>query len=83
MLYEARVEVCLKPGHSDPEGETTANSLRELTYPVKNVKVSKIYTIVLEADSHSAASTIVEEICRRMLANPTKDTFSFKVAEDR
>jgi len=25
MEYLARVEVSLKPGHSDPEGETTKN----------------------------------------------------------
>lgn len=81
MLYEARVEVGLKPGHSDPEGETTAHSLKELTYPIKEVKISKTYTITLEANSHNAATIIIEEICKRMLANPTKDSFNFKVAE--
>lgn len=81
MLYEARVEVGLKPGHSDPEGETTAHSLKELTYPIKEVKVSKTYTITLEANSHNSATIIIEEICKRMLANPTKDSFNFKVAE--
>lgn len=81
MLYEARVEVGLKPGHSDPEGETTAHSLRELTYPIKEVKVSRVYTITLEAHSHNAATIMIEEMCKRMLANPTKDSFNFKVAE--
>jgi phosphoribosylformylglycinamidine synthase len=79
MLIEAHVEVGLKPGHSDPEGETTARSLRELTYPVKAVKVSKTYTITLEAASEDEARTKVEDMCKRLLANPTKDTFSFQV----
>lgn len=83
MMYEARVEVGLKPGHSDPEGETTAHSLRELSYHVKKVNVSKTYTIFLEADSKQNAIDSIDEICRRLLANPTKDNYTFKVAEAR
>ncbi len=83
MSYRARVEVSLKPGHSDPEGETTKNSLRELAYPVRSVEVSKMYTIVLEAESKTDAETKVEEMCKRLLANPTKDNYVFQVEETR
>jgi phosphoribosylformylglycinamidine synthase PurS subunit len=83
MLYKARVEVSLKQGHSDPEGETTARSLRELTYSVRSVGVSKMYTITLEADSRKEAEAHIEEMCRRLLANPTKDDYTFKVEENR
>ena len=83
MLYEALVEVGLKPGHSDPEGETTANSLKELSYNVVKVKVGKTYTILLEANSKQIAAEVIDEICRRLLANPTKDIYTFKVAEAR
>lgn len=79
MLYKARVEVSLKPGHSDPEGKTTARSLKELKYPVKTVGVSKMYTILLEAKSKDDAESRVEEMCRRLLANPTKDNYRFQV----
>ncbi len=83
MLYKARIEVGLKPGHSDPEGETTAHSLRELSYQVKKVNVSKTYTIFLEANTKQNAVDSIDEICRRLLANPTKDNYTFKVAETR
>lgn len=79
MLYRARVEISLKPGHSDPEGETTARSLRELAYPVKSVTISKLYVILLEDDSKKNAERKAEEICKRLLANPTKDNYSYKV----
>lgn len=81
MLYKARVEITLKPGHSDPEGETTTRSLRELGYPVKSVGVSKMYTIMLEANSKSDAEAKVEEMCKKLLANPTKDNYIFQVEE--
>jgi len=79
MRYIARVEVSLKPGHSDPEGETTKNSLVELNYPVRDVRVSKVYTILLEASSARDAERMVEEMCRRLLANPVKDDYKICV----
>ena len=79
MLCRARVEVKLKPGHSDPEGETTAISLRELGYKVKDVSVSKMYTLSLEVGSQKEAEVKLEEICMKLLANPTKDDYSYQV----
>ena len=32
MKYAAKIEVSLKPGHSNPEGETTQRLLVELGY---------------------------------------------------
>jgi len=81
MRYRVRVEVSLKPGHSDPEGEMTAKSLKELRYPVETVKVSKVYEIDLCAKSLKEAERYVDEICRRLLANPTKDDYRFTIEE--
>lgn len=81
MEYIARVEVSLKPGHSDPEGETTKRSLEELNYPVNSVSVSKVYVIRLEADSLGEAERLVNEMCERLLANPVKDNYKFEIEE--
>jgi len=80
-MYRARIEVSLKPGHSDPEGEMTGQSLKELKYSVKKVSVSKVYTVVFEAESREKAEQAVEEMCRRLLANPTKDNYSYEIEE--
>jgi phosphoribosylformylglycinamidine synthase len=81
MEYLAKVEVSLKPGHSDPEGETTRKALLELNYPVKAVNVSKVYAIRLEASDLEDARRKVDEICRRLLANPVKDNYRFDIEE--
>jgi len=81
MRYHAKVEVELKPGHSDPEGETTRQALVELKYPIKSVGVGKVYAIVLEARSLAEAKRILDEICRRLLANPVKDNYRFEIEE--
>ena len=83
MEYRVRIEVCLKPGHSDPEGETTAGLLKELGYTVDSVNMSKVYSVVLEAASRREAEMKAEEMCKRLLANPTKDDYAIVVEAER
>ena len=80
-MYSAKIEVSLKPGHSDPEGQMTAQSLKELKFSANKVNVSKVYTVVFEANSLQEAEEAVEEMCRRLLANPTKDNYSYTIEE--
>ena len=82
-MYRARIEVSLKPGHSDPEGEMTGQSLKELKFSAKKVSVSKVYNVVFEAESRVKAEALVEEMCRRLLANPTKDNYSYSIEEEK
>ncbi|MFZ7137612.1 MAG: phosphoribosylformylglycinamidine synthase subunit PurS [archaeon] len=82
-MYRARIEVSLKSGHSDPEGEMTAQSLRELKFSVQKANVSKVYVVVFDAQSKQTAQEMVDEMCRKLLANPTKDNYSFKIEEEK
>jgi len=81
MQYRAKIEVSLKPGHSNPEGETTARLLKELGYKVETVDVSKLYTVTLQASTLKEAKEKAEEMSKRLLANPTKDNYSISVEE--
>jgi len=83
MKYRAKVEVSLKPGHSDPEGETAARLLKELGYAVNAVNVSKVYTILLEAQTSSEAKAKAEDMCKILLANPTKDNYTIAIEEQK
>jgi phosphoribosylformylglycinamidine synthase len=83
MKYRVKIEVSLKPGHSDPEGETTARLLKELGYRVEAVNVSKVYCVVLEAESRKEAQIRAEEMCKRLLANPTKDNYAIVIEEEK
>jgi phosphoribosylformylglycinamidine synthase PurS subunit len=83
MKYRAKIEVSLKPGHSDPEGETTARLLKELGYAVNAVNVSKVYNILLEAQTPREAKVKAEEMCKKLLANPTKDNYTIIIEEQK
>ena len=79
MKYRVKVEVSLKPGLSDPEGETAAGSLKGLGYKVSKVSVGKVYYIYVEASSAEEARKRTENMCRKLLANPVKDNYSIQV----
>ena len=83
MKYCAKIEVALKPGHSDPEGETVSRLLKELGYKVNSVNVSKVYNIALEAQTSQEARSKAEDMSKRLLANPTKDNFTILIEEQR
>lgn len=83
MKWCLRIEVSLKAGHSDPEGETTAQLLKELGYKTDSVNVSKDYTVILQAATKKEAETKAEEMCKRLLANPTKDNYSIAIEDMR
>lgn len=83
MRYRLRIEVSLKLGHSDPEGETTARLLKELGYRVKAVNVGKVYSVILDAETRREAETKAEEMCMRLLANPTKDNYAIFIEEEK
>ena len=83
MKYRAKIEVSLKPGHTDPEGNTTQHLLKELGYAVESVGVSKAYNILLEASSLKDAKAKAEEMAKRLLANPTKDNYTIAVEEQK
>jgi phosphoribosylformylglycinamidine synthase PurS subunit len=83
MKYLLKIEVSLKSRHSDPEGETTARLLKELGYKVERVDVHKFYSVVLEAESRKETEMKAEEMCKRLLANPTKDNYSIVIEEEK
>jgi len=81
MRFKAFVYVTLKKGYSDPEGDATAEALRGLGYPVEGIRASKAYEIVFEAEGRERAESLVDEVCRRLLTNPTKDDYKFEISE--
>lgn len=81
--YLARVYVSLKPTVNDPEGSTIADALRSLTFSgVEDVRSGKYFQIRLAASNEESASAQVDDMCRRLLANPVIETYSFEVAEN-
>lgn len=76
------VRITLKEGIVDPEGENTRKTLQLLGFDnIRQVSYSKLYMISLEGTPDTAGRDI-EEICRRLLANPAIHNYSYRLVED-
>ena len=77
VVAEVRVE--LKKGVADPEGKNTLKALELLGFEgLSDVKSVKVYEISLEGEAGDAEKK-VEEMCRRLLANPVIHNYSIKI----
>ena len=81
MEFKARIEVRLRKDELDPEADTVKKSLIDLNFPVSQVKVAKIYEVVVEAPTRKDAESTAKLICSRLLVNPTKDEYKAEVEE--
>ncbi|HLG91945.1 MAG TPA: phosphoribosylformylglycinamidine synthase subunit PurS [Acidimicrobiales bacterium] len=80
MRFSVLVEVTHREGVADPEGATIERALPALGFGgVSRVRVGKAIRFELEADSEEAARREVEEMCRRLLANPVIEQASSSV----
>ncbi len=76
-IAEVRVE--LKKGVADPEGRNTLKALELLGFEgLKDVKTVKVFDIFLDGDSGEVEKR-VDEMCRRLLANPVIHNYSIKI----
>ena len=67
-MYLAKVYIQYRPTVSDPQGQTILDGLHQLGF-------ESVQTV--EADTESAASNQVREMCDRLLANPVIEDYRF------
>ncbi len=79
-MVRVSVEVRLKKGVTDPEGDNIHKALKLLGFKgVRDVHSSKRFLIDLEETDAKAARNAVEEMCRRMLANPVIHDYAIAI----
>lgn len=81
-MYLARVYVTLKPTVNDPQGLTIKSGLHSLGFSaVDAVRAGKYMEIWLNASTRSDAESAVEEMCKKLLANPVIEEYRFQLDE--
>lgn len=79
QVYRVRVTVQLNAGVNDPQGLTVRGSLHDLGFTeVGDVRIGKLITIELSADSEPAAAERAEAMCRQLLVNPVIESFEIE-----
>ena len=70
-MTKARVYVTLKKSVFDPQGKTIHDALTAMGYAgVTDVRQGKFFELVLDGVTGEQARATVEEIARKVLANP-------------
>ncbi len=81
MGYVASVNVMLKDGIADPQGQTIERALPALGFEgVSGVRVGKRIELHVDATDPSDARRKVAEMCERLLANPVIESFEVDVS---
>lgn len=81
-MYLAKVYITLKPTVNDPQGLTIKGALHDLGFQkVSRVRAGKYMEIMLEEKSLIKAKAQLEEMCRKLLANPVIETYRFDMEQ--
>jgi phosphoribosylformylglycinamidine synthase len=80
--FRAEVRVTLKPVVNDPQGLVIRDALRTLGFhEVGEVRAGKLILIELDAPNRGDAEDRVEEMCKKLLANPVLEDYAFALAD--
>ena len=80
--YEARIDITHRPGILDPQGANIERALPALGYDdVRHVTVGKVITLTVDAADEATARAQVDEMCRRLLANPVIEDYAVALNE--
>jgi phosphoribosylformylglycinamidine synthase len=78
---KVRVLVRLKPGILDPQGATVQRALGGLGFgDITDLRVGKLIEIDVDASSPEQARARVDEMCRKLLANPLLEDYTVEMA---
>jgi len=79
-VYLASIHVTLKKSVLDPQGVTVKGALASLGFTaVQDVRAGKYFQVTLDAESEESARAMVQDMCRKLLANPVIEQFDFDV----
>lgn len=82
-MVSFRCEVYIRPRKDilDPQGDAVGRALADLGFTgTDDVRIGRYLTLSLSAADESAARASLEEMCRKLLANPVTEDYELKVS---
>jgi phosphoribosylformylglycinamidine synthase len=82
MKFIADINVMPQKALLDPQGKAVQSGLKTMEISgVEDVRIGKHITIKLEANNADEAHQIIENACKKLLANPIMESFEFSISE--
>jgi phosphoribosylformylglycinamidine synthase len=81
-MLKAEINITLKRTVADPQGLTIKHALESLGYKdLTDVRIGKLVNIKLNFKDKKRAEKEINEMCRKLLANPIIEDYSFKLEQ--
>ncbi len=79
---KVHVYVTMRKGVLEPQGRAVSRSLSDLGYgAVKSVRIGKFMEVELDDLPQEEAEQVMDDICRKLLANPVIEDYRFEIVE--
>lgn len=79
-MYTARITITIRETILDPQGKTIEHSLQSIGFQnISGTRMGKFIKMNIDAESRKEASAIADEVCRKLLANPVMEDYSFTI----
>ncbi|MFH1201579.1 MAG: phosphoribosylformylglycinamidine synthase subunit PurS [Candidatus Omnitrophota bacterium] len=79
-MLKAEIYITLKQTVVDPQGETVRHALSAIGYKdLKEVRMGKLIVVQFNYQDKKKAVEEIEGMCRKLLANPVIENYSYKI----
>ena len=80
---KAKIYISYKDGILDPKGKTVNQALDAIGIKkIDSVRMGKYIEMEFKGISKDKATEITDESCRKLLANPNTETYTFEIVEN-
>jgi phosphoribosylformylglycinamidine synthase len=81
-MLKAQIYILLKRTVADPQGLTVKRALESLGYKdLTDVRMGKLVIIKLNSKDKKRAQQQIDQMCKKLLANPIIEDYHFKISE--
>jgi len=79
-VYHSNISITLRKSILDPQGKAVEHAIHSLGYPtVQDVRIGKHIELTINSSTKEEAEQITEHVCKKLLANPVMEDYSFRV----
>lgn len=80
MSYQATIHIMPRPELLDPQGKATLLGLHNLGFDaIGQARIGKRIELHLDTEDEAAARTMVESACKKLLANPVIEQYTYEL----
>ena len=81
-MFRSTITIVLRPSILDVQGKAVELGIHTLGLKeVQNVRIGKSVTMTIDATTEAEAKKITDEACKKLLANPVMEDYTFTVTK--